>query len=212
MAELVYKNCKLYVGGYDLSGSHNELSLAYGADMLDKTAFGTSSRQRRAGLKNVECSHSGFWEGGDNNVDDVLFDNLSLPNQVMTVCPTDGSFGEVAFTFQNVIGEYSPGGNIGELMRFNFAAYGEGDLVRGTVMETGTKTASGNGTARQLGAVQSGQKLYAALHVIAVSGTTPSLTVVVQSDDTSDFLSPTDRITFAAATAIGAFQLYHLWN
>ena len=78
-------------------------------------------------------------------------------------------------------------------------------VVRGTSLHPpGTaRTATGNGTAVQVGAVASGRQMYAALHVLSVSGTaTPTLTVKVQSD-TVGFGSATDQITFTAATAVG---------
>jgi hypothetical protein len=48
--------------------------------------------------------------------------------------------------------------------------------------------------------VSASQKMYAALHVRSVSGTNPTLDVVVQSD-TVGFPSATSRITFSQATA-----------
>jgi hypothetical protein len=84
------------------------------------------------------------------------------------------------------------------------AAAGSWPLARGVVLNPpGTAlTITGNGTAVQHVAVTTAaQYLYASLHVLSVSGTaTPTLTVKVQSD-TVGFPSPTDRITFTAATA-----------
>jgi hypothetical protein len=52
--------------------------------------------------------------------------------------------------------------------------------------------------------VSSSQYLYATLHVLSVAGTSsPTITVKVQSDVDNSFGSPTDQITFTAATAIG---------
>jgi hypothetical protein len=65
------------------------------------------------------------------------------------------------------------------------------------------RTATGNGTGVQIvGGVPAGQYLYAAIHVLSVSGTsTPTLTVKIQSDNGSGFPSATDIATFTAATA-----------
>ena len=63
------------------------------------------------------------------------------------------------------------------------------------------RTSSGTGTAWQVGALSSSQRLYAGLHVISASGTTPTLAVKVQSD-TVGFGSATDRITFSTATDV----------
>ena len=70
-------------------------------------------------------------------------------------------------------------------------------------MHNATRTATANGTARQLGAVAAGQSVYATLHVLAtVSGTSPTLDVVVASAAT-DSWPGTSRITFSRKTAIG---------
>jgi hypothetical protein len=65
--------------------------------------------------------------------------------------------------------------------------------------------ASGNGTARQIGAVASGKALYAALHVISSSGDgSQTLDVEIESDSADDFTgSETSRITFSqVATSV----------
>jgi len=78
-------------------------------------------------------------------------------------------------------------------------------IVRGVVLHPATaRTTSGTGTITYVGDVSSGQKAYAALHVIAASGSSPTLDVAVQSDGDSSFGSPTDRITFSQASAVGA--------
>ena len=81
-----------------------------------------------------------------------------------------------------------------------------GPLVRGRLLHPSNvaRTSSGSGTAVQDAAVGSGQTLYAALHVIAASGGSPTLDVIVQSDDNSGFTSATNRITFSQATTTGA--------
>jgi hypothetical protein len=65
------------------------------------------------------------------------------------------------------------------------------------------RTVTGNGTARQLGLVGATQKLYASLHVVDAS-VADTLDVKIQSDDASGMGTPTDRITFTQATAVGA--------
>ena len=204
MTEQVHKNCKLYYDKYDLSGNHNELKMNYSAEAHDITQYGATARSKLAGLKSVELASGGYWQGGDAGVDDVLFDNMGSSGKVLTVCPTTGADGERAFIMKSVSGEYAPGESIGNVFAFNFAAYAQSDLVRSTVMATGSKTSSDNGTARQLGATGSGQSLYAALHVLSVSGTSPTLDVIVQSDSAENMASPTTQITFTQATAITA--------
>ena len=64
-----------------------------------------------------------------------------------------------------------------------------GGVVRGQLIHPGSasRTSSSTGTGQQLGAVVAGKSMYAALHVLTATGTTPSLTVKVQSDDNGSF-------------------------
>lgn len=207
MADYVLEDCKLYLAGYDFSGDVNQMTLTYEAEIKDNTTFGSGgAREKLPGLKNCTLEGSGFWDNasGNGDQDDVMFDEVGTSEEVVTVCPTTGADGEIAFTFKSLLASYAPGEAIGEVLAFTVNAEGHDVLVRGTIMSAGAKTATGNGTARQLGAVGATQKLYATLHVLAASGTSPTLDVVIQSDDASGFVSPTSRITFTRATAIGS--------
>lgn len=205
MSELVYKDCKIYHGGYDLSGKHSEVSIALKAEMKDKTAFGASSRERKAGLVESEVSGTGFWDS--SGLDSVLYDGLGVSDSVLTICPTTGAIGERAYILKAVDGEYVPGESIGELLGFTFAAYSQSHLIYSTVMETGAKTATATGTARQFSAaVLATQKMYAAIHCTAVSGTdTPTISVQIDSNSANTWDgSETTRHTFTDITAIGS--------
>ncbi len=204
MAELVLINCQIFHGGYDLSSKHNEISLVYGAEIKDRTVFNTNSRLKKAGLADAEISGGGFWDA--SALDEALFEGVAVDGQVFSISPSTGVPGSRAYMLQGVDGEYVPGARIGELLGFNFAAYGQGELVRGTIMENATRAATGTGTPRQLGAVGAAQKMYAALHVFGITGTdAPGVSVTVDSND-ADLWDGTEsqRITFNPATAPGA--------
>jgi len=198
------QNCKIYLAEFDISGDMNEGHLMTRVSPLDTTTFGNSYRSRLAGLLEFDAAYRGFWQGGDGAIDDNLFDNLGSSNRNLTICPETGAAGEVSYISRAVGVDYSFGGNVGEMLAFDMSLNGQKQpLVRSTVMETGVKTTTFNGTARQLGQVSATQKLYALLHVIAASAG-DTLDVKVQSDDNSDFTSPTDRVTFSQATAVGS--------
>ncbi|HEX5404801.1 MAG TPA: hypothetical protein VFX16_21140, partial [Pseudonocardiaceae bacterium] len=103
--------------------------------------------------------------------------------------------------------KYTLLGAPGDIAPWEAAADGTWPLVRGVIAHPpGTaRTATGDGTSQQLGAIAAGHHLYAALHVLSVSDTTaPSLTVAIESDSTTDFASATTQATFTAATAQGS--------
>jgi hypothetical protein len=208
MATNALTDCKLYVAQFDLSGDMNALSLSYAADPLDATTFGQTTRIHKAGIKSIVAQHEGLWNAdGTDQADDVLFSRIGTQEVPVTICPTTGADGEAAYLFRALHSSYSPGGAVGQMLAFSVRAEGSdgAPLVRGQVLHPASaKTTTGTGTARQLGAVASTQTLYGSLHVIAASGTSPTLDVIVQSDNASNFPSATSRLTFAQKTAIGS--------
>lgn len=205
MAPRVLTDCKLWLDGFDLSGDMNALGLDYASETQDDTVFGDDTRSRLGGLKTFGFNHQGLWNGGDDEVDDVLFGDIGLVDVLMSAAPEIGAAGETAYFGRIGLAEYSPAGVIGEIFRFTVSGEASDTPVQGTIMLNGSAlTASGNGTARQLGAVAAGEKLYAGIHVLAASGTSPTLDVTVESDDNSGMTSATTRITFSQFTAIGS--------
>ena len=203
MPTLILKDCKLYLGGHDLSGDMNNMGIDYGAELQDDTTMGDDTRSNKSGLKTVGAAHEGFWQADDVLVSDTLWERFAIENEVMTVAPETGAVAETAYSFHSVLAEYSPGGSVGDMLAFTVNASGTGTLYKGTIVEASEKLITGSGTARELGAVAAGQKVYASLHVLAVSGTNPTLDVVIQSDDAELFGDSTARITFAQMNAIG---------
>lgn len=208
MASQIISNAKLWVAGYDWSGDANAIALRYGAELKDSTPISGGTRTRLPGLRDYAFQAEGFWNGGAGNVDDAIFNNgIAVANSVASIAPGNaaGIEGEVAFTGQIDLGTYTPGAKIGDVFGFSVAGdAGAGELVKGTVAHNATRAATGNGTVFNLGAVGAGQKVYAAVHVLApVTGTLPTLVVKVQSAALVGFGSPTDRITFSSMNAIG---------
>lgn len=208
MASLILQDCKLYVAGFDLSSDTNALAMDYAAEMQDATTFGNDTRVNAGGLKTIAFSYEGLWDAdGTNEPDDVLFSRVGTQNVPISICPTTGAVGERAFLFRAVHGEYSPEGAVGDMFAYSVTAQGSdgAPLAKGNVLQAaGAVTATGTGTAVAVGATASGQTVYAALHVIAASGTSPTLDVLVQSDVDAAFASPVTVATFSQQTAIGS--------
>lgn len=206
MSFQVLTNCKVYADGYDLTGSSNKADLKYSADIKDDTVFGATSKSRIAGLKNTELNLEGFWEAGAGKIDTLAESYLGIPGKIITLSPDGGDQGDIFYAFKSILSDYQAGAQVGDLLPFSYNASGSDSegLIRGTVLENASKTASANGTGRQLVDVDSGQYLYAVMLILAVSGTDPTLDMVIQSDDNAGFTSASDRITFAQQTAVGA--------
>lgn len=211
MAVMMLKDARTYWAGADLTGQSNQLSLMASVDEEDSTTFANNGwKGRVATLFGSSASVEGFWAAGDaGQPDDRFFADLAAASVPLTVVPTSGAVSSVAYVTRAVETRYSTFGNIGSLMPFAVDTVGDGPLVRGVVMHPqGTaRTATGNGTGIQIGALSATQRMWANLHVFSVSGTgSPTLTVKLQSSVDNTFASPTDRVTFTAATAISGEQ------
>jgi hypothetical protein len=200
MATLILTNAKIWWDGYDLSGDHNEIRIAHGVDELPFDKFGSLTHLVKAGLKRSGISGDGWWNAGTDQADGVLHSKVGVAGTALAVSPDGGDEGEVGYLMKPLESMYSFGAAVGELLPFSTKAAAQSDLVRGTVMQNGLESATGSGTARQLGAVAAGKSLYAALHVFGSNGSSPTLDVLVRSDDNSGMSSPTTRVTFSQAT------------
>lgn len=201
-----------YVAGYDMTGDLNQTSLNLPWDALDVTTFrpgtATPGRVRVAGLQDVQSSVAGYWQAGSGTVDPEAWARLGTTPQVVTQTPA-GVEGGRAYLYQAGTFEYQMFGQVGEATPFSLAlqgARGNGTLSAGAVpgqllkAKADVSATGATGTAVELGAVASGQYLYAALHVFS-AGTT--ITAVLESDADNTFASATTRITFGPITTTG---------
>ena len=204
MGELVLKNVKQYMDGYDFSGQLNQTTVSFSADIKDKTVFGSSGRKRTPGLTSVEISSVGFFSASSSSeVSPVLYNKIGGNRMAFSVIPEGTAVGNICYSAYNLAGEYSPGAPVGELMSFNLAAYGEGGpLIRGEVFEIGSKSSDSNSTSRELGNRGSTQRVYGALQVITMStsaGVTFDCNLL--TDSSSDMgASPTTLLSFTQCT------------
>lgn len=202
MATYTVADRRVYFDKYDLTADHNSINLIAECDMQPDTTFTDTWRSFKAGLINTQITGTGYYQSdGTDAVDDVLWGNFASNDKVMTVCPTDGTDGEVAYITQGCNMNYVVGETIGNMLPFSFGAYSKSVAVRGKVLERASITATGNGSSYQEGAISATQYGYAALHVVTVSGTNPTLDLIIQSDDNTNFTSATTRITFTQAAA-----------
>ncbi|MER5882717.1 hypothetical protein ABT160_02695 [Streptomyces sp. NPDC001941] len=204
MAKTILTDVRLFAVGADLTGNSNKVELSGEFEEKDTTNYGSAGwKEVLAGLGSAEINGEGQWEAGDaTKVDDASWAQLGGLGP-WTVCPTAATVGALAYLTRALRCSYTFLGEVGEVAPWQAKATSHWPLVRGQIAHPpGTaRTATGTGTALQLGAVAAGQRMYAGLHVLSAAGTTPSITCRVESDDNAGFSSPTTRLTFAAATA-----------
>lgn len=204
---MIVRDRKLWVGGYDLSGDLRGFSFDASVEMQDDTVLGDSTRSNDPGLNDFTLQHEGIWRAGTGAPDATLNAQKGLANVLASLTPVDDSEGAIAYFMRTTQGLYTPGGTVGEILRFSVSLSASGGIgaIRGSLMVNANLASTADGTARQLGAVSASQSLYAGLHVLSVTGSSPTLDVIVESDSQEDFAaSPTTRITFTQADAIGS--------
>ena len=203
MGVLVLTDAKIYAGAYDLSGDHNQVAVAVSHEDKDFTRFGATGKGRRAGLGEVSLNGNGIVNAGVDLQDAVHFADLGVYQRIMTVGAV-ADLGDKATTMRGVQLQYTPHeAPVGDAHSFAVSAMSTGlFLPSATVLhdrET-AETVTGNETAQNVGAITAPELGYAALHVVAASGT--SLDVLLESDTAVGFPTPTTRFTFAPATGI----------
>lgn len=202
MAKTVFKDALIAFDGYAFRDTANACAVDYGSEPLDGTTFADDTRIMEPGLLTASMGAEGFFRAA--NPDKGLFDHMGASGKVITIAPTETE-GDIAYSLNAVLGSYSPSGSVGDLLSFSMQAGAQDRLVRGTIIANKeTISATGDGSSFQVGAATSSQTIYAALHVVNAGGTSPTLDLTIESDDSSGFTSGTTRITFDQATAIGS--------
>jgi hypothetical protein len=207
MAEFMLDNVQIWLGAFDYSTYSNQITMNYGAELVDVTTFNDGARSRLPSFENFEATLNGFYDT-DALVDTEIESRHGGDAEPMSVCFDTGAVGDKAYLSNGIVGNYNLGGGVGEpgVYSLDLANQGVGSkLVLGFVVGSGTKTVTGNEAGGNIGAIDntgSGEVGYAALHVSEWDSLT-SLDVKIVSDDDNGFPSATDRFTFTQLTDNG---------
>lgn len=216
MPVLSWVDAEILAGPYRLTGRSNAVDFELTSTKLDVTNFDSDGwMESIGGLSTMASSVDGHYdaaalETGALALDEQLFSELAGPQLPLTIAPTKAD-GSVAYVAGTKRGSLSLFGAIGDVAPFSSDMWGDGVVGRGNLLHPAntTETASGSGTGRQLGAAASGQTLLICIHVTALSGTSPTIDLTVQSDDNSGFATPatvhnTGTISAATGTLVTA--------
>lgn len=208
----VLTNVRLFAGGADLTSRSNKVEITAEVEDKDTTNYASAGwKERLGGLGDCALVGEGQWEATDlSKVDDQAWAAMgTVAGYTVGNNATAGATmaaGDLVWLIKAMQASYKLGSTVGDVAPWITTAGGSWPVSRGVVLNPpGTaRTATGSGTAVQLAAVSATQYLYATLHVLSVAGTSsPTITVKVQSSVDNTFGSPTDILTFTAATAIG---------
>lgn len=215
MAIHKFNDPRIYLGGYAITTDLSTATVSTTAETLDATKFTDTTRIYIGGLKTHSLSCEGNQSYGAAEIENIIRQQVALSGgTVYTVTPEGGSVGEEAFFGTTLVSAHQPvGGTVGDLHKFTFSGVAANGYpcIKGQLFKAaGSTTSSTTSSAVQLGAVSATQRIFIALHVLSVSGSSPTLDIKLQSDDNSGFTSATDRITLTQATTAGTAQFTSL--
>lgn len=193
----------VFHNAHDLTGQSNQVDARLEAEELDASTFGNSGFSTTVtGLKTGLFDYSGFMEYSTSMNLDLL--SAFGGTNVSTVGNGTGAVGDFAWLMKGSNFSFSPiSASVGQLAVLNGqlrSGQGSYGLRAGRLLANKTaRTSTASTTGVQLFTSGTVSLVTAALHVFAVSGTTPSCTVTVQSSATQGG-SYTTRATFTAAT------------
>jgi hypothetical protein len=212
MAIQFWQNMSILVGQLELACHGKNVDLSTEVEPLDTTALCTTGWTTVVGgLKSGSVDMELMADFADGLNDEQLWSYLGANDTAHSIV-TNSADGSIAYLFKGIPLSYKIiDGAPGDLAMASISGRSASSpVIRGRLLHPGSasRTSSSVGTGRQLGDVDATQRVYAALHVITVSGTSPTLDVIVQSDDNSGFTTPTSRITFSQATAAANRQQF----
>ena len=207
MAVYSNTNMMLAVDGLLLSGEAKMVEHTATVDELDVTTVDAAGwRKKIPGLATHSLVVDGVQDFDATTGLDPFFQATTTGQNVVTFAPINGgaTIGDVAYIFAaRTTKRVALKGSVGEAAGFAADWTGDGRTVRGQVIHpAAARTATGNGTATTFTAPTATQSLWAAFHVLSVTGT-GTITFNVQTDDNAGMTTPTTRITSSAFAGIG---------
>lgn len=128
---VVYKNAYLWINSSDLSGQGHEATINYQSEMLDRTAFGDNTRNRRGGLYvwSVDLKfHQAFLTAVDSVLFPLVGTSAALEIRPLNACSTAQN---PRWTGVGCLENYQPvGGAVGTLLSAPVTFQSAGDLSR----------------------------------------------------------------------------------
>jgi hypothetical protein len=210
MAATHGKDVDIYIGGYDLTGYFNDMSITRDADTAETTTFGSTSKSYVVGLKDGSYSFAGIWDGTANAVDDRLAATFGVEGTVVTTYPGGDTQENPAYVAAGIQTSYEVGASIGDAVTVSAEVQASGGLFRGLAIHAkAAETATGDdATSADFGAASTSSTGFVAnLHGFAFSGTSCTVKLIDSADDAT-FADVTGG-GFTAISGVTSQQLTH---
>ena len=191
MAITAQVNPRLQIGTFNLTTAANMINVGAMAEMKDITTWNyLPFRNFTPGLKVIQIDIGGFNDYTTvTGWDEYARSILGVPQQVVTLAELGDTVGSIATITRGIVDNLPTFvAAVGEVPKIKVKVSGTGNvLAEGQVTQstTSTITVTGNTTPVNVGAVSATQTIYAAIHAVTVTGTTPSATFQLASSTTS---------------------------
>lgn len=194
---IVLTNCLALVGNHNFTCSTNQVALEVKAAELDATTFCSAGWETKVGgLCSATVKHSGFADYGST---DAAFPANVGVNGLPVSIAVDNTAGSTAYLLRGLEGAMSTLGKVGDLSPIDGNITSDGPAARGVLALAPSVPSTGALAVAQLGAITSGRRAVAIMHLLGGTGT---VSLELQSAATVGFASPTVRASAtAAATA-----------
>lgn len=194
---------RLYMNSRHLSGKVSGFNTTFDANLAETTTLLAGGTQMIPGLQEGEISVEGRFDSQPGGGDTSLFDdfrNASMSDNgvLFTACPAGLTIGRPAFVLRGDAAGFEVESSVDDAVSISYEAQADNGVDWGVNLADGSAvTATANRTSVDNLALSSNGGV-ASLHVTAVSGTTPTMTVVVEHS-VDDAVWAT-LATFTAAT------------
>jgi len=207
MAASTLINSQIVVGSFDATTFTGSFDDAGTINMVESNVYGSGGFPRKyPGLRSYTNAIQGDADYAAGGIAAAFTPALLGTQQLVSIQPTGGTTaGDPSiFTQARLESINAPGGAHGEMATFGMTFVSDSEKIYGQVAAPlAARTSTLTGTALAMTGPTATQRMWAGLHITAVSGTTPTLVAKLQSATLVGFGSPTDRITFTSANAAG---------
>tara|TARA_Y100000310_G_scaffold316274_1_gene367775 strand:+ start:795 stop:1532 length:738 start_codon:yes stop_codon:yes gene_type:complete len=204
MARLHGKDTDFFVDEHDFAGVVMNLTLGLRQVNGEVTAFADTDATFVEGKLGWVMGANGLWSAASPNYDSEMFTDLTATDRLLGIWPNASTAGERGFEGQSNISSTPRTSEKGSAISLDVEWQGNADIMRPFSMHRDTSfTSTANGTPYQVGAIGATQTGVSILRAFSVSGTSPTLDVVIASDNAEGFSSGTTRITHTQLTAAG---------
>lgn len=205
MAQVHGVNTQVFFKQFNLTSHFRDFTVERGSDVADSSAFGDSSKEYFAGLRDGTISLGGLFDGAADAVDEEIAAVLAAATApILSIVPGGtGTIGNRGMSAQAHATSYGVNGSIGDMVSVSAEFQATGGIDNGVVLHGNTaETGTVNGTSVDNGAASTNG--YAAyLHVIAANVTT----VTIKVQHSTDNAIWADLATFTAVTGLTSERL-----